>query len=101
MLDLRRCQMSRAKRNGNGEDCPFADFAFYPNGAAMQPDKFLDEREAYAAALERATACPLDTVKPLKEPRQFRRRNTCPSIPNDQFSRVALPEFDRYPALRT
>jgi hypothetical protein len=52
------------------------DFALDADAAAVEPDEFLHESEAYAAALMRSALLPLDAVETLKQQRQFVRRNT-------------------------
>ena len=80
-----RRQMRRAERDGHGECRAAADLAFDADGAAVQLDQFLHQREADAGAFERAALLAFDAMEALEQPRQFapecRRRCRARSVP--------------------
>src|SRR5580700_10781321 len=69
-------QVSGAEGDCHREGASMSDLAGDANGATVKLDQFLDQGEADPAALDRAPACALHSVEPLKQMRQLFRGDT-------------------------
>ena len=58
-----------SKGNCDREARPLAQLALYTYIAAVQPDQFVNERQADSSTFEAAPLTTLNSMKPLEEPR--------------------------------
>ena len=63
-------QISLAERDGHGERAAPVNLSLHAYAAAVQPDQFLHQREADAAAFVTASARAFDAVEPFEQVRQ-------------------------------
>src|SRR5260370_10700886 len=75
-------QVTDAEGDGHREGASLSDVTRHANGAAVKLDQFLDEGEADPAALDRASACALHPVEPLKQMRQLFGGDTRTGVAN-------------------
>ena len=79
--------MIGAVRQDDGEGAAAPDLAVDPDCAAVKLDQFLNQREADAAALNRASARAFDAAESLEQMRQFFGGDARASVANSDVRR--------------
>ena len=78
-------QMGGPERHPHDEFRPVLRLAGDPDGAAVQPDELLDQRQPDAGPLEGAAALTLDAMKPFEDPIELVRRNAHSGVFDDKL----------------
>src|SRR5476651_167106 len=79
-----------AKGYRNREGTAASDNAVDANGAAVQSDQFLDQGQAYAAALDRTATGVFHPAKAFEQMRQFVGRDPDTGIADGDFGMAAI-----------
>ena len=88
--NLRGIQMGCAERDTDREGCPLIQSTLHRDIAAMQRDKFLDQRETDPAALETTPTRAGHAVKALKEVREFMFRDADAGVADGKLHGFAV-----------
>ena len=87
---LVRGQMHVTERQGDADRRAGARLALHADGAAVQADQFMHQRQADAGAFHGASALALDPMEAIEDTRQFLRGNADAGVADEQFRRAVV-----------